>query len=258
MAGRPAATLRRPDSDETVPSSAARGRRRPAAALALPPSSATGAKATERSSLRALLSAACFPRSPPPQLRVERKALQKFAPGPGGRLSPALQARKVLCRGGGGSPDLSGRRSPLSALSAAPGQRDAPPGGGGRRGSSAALQNAGPGATGASSGELVSNGKTRSAVRTGAVLTVSARLPESEHLHSRLAAIATLSATLSPYPARAQHLSATSQPLKIAHDVTPRPSHWLASLSRGRARPSPWRPHPRRFFSGPAEAHGMR
>lgn len=181
--------------------------------------------------------------------------MQKFVPGPGGHLSPVFLAGKVLAAAAALRTSPGGQW-PLSALSAAPAQRGSPPGGGWRRGSPGSPQNTRPGATSASSGQL--GEKLENRICSPSQLTVPACLPASAHLHSRLAASATLSATLSPYPAGAQHLSATSQPLKIAHDVTPRPSHWLASPSGGRAHPSPWRPHPRRFFSGPAEAHGMR
>ena len=208
-------------------------------------------------SARPPLSAASFSLPPPRQLPLQRKALQKFAPGPGGHLSPVLLAGKLLAAAAALRTSPGGQW-PLSTLSAALAQLG-----------SLRLGAAGEGALPAlprtpawepqalAPGRWRENGKENK-ICSPSQLTVPVCLPASAYLHSRLAASATLSATLSPYPARAQHLSATSQPLKIAHDVTPRPSHWLASLSGGRAHPSPWRPHPRRFFSGPAEAHGMR
>lgn len=98
-----------------------RGGGRPAASARARPSSATGAREAELKSLALL--------SPPPSFLYcrrgsfgRRKALQKFAPGLRGHLSPVLLARKVLCRCGG-SPDSSGRQLSLSALSAAPEQQ---------------------------------------------------------------------------------------------------------------------------------------
>lgn len=77
-----------------------------------------------------------------------------------GHLSPVLLARKVLGRCSR-SPDFPGGLPPRSALSAAPGQRGSPPGGGWRRGSPDAPQNTSPGATGASSGQLVKKQKRK-------------------------------------------------------------------------------------------------
>lgn len=159
------------------------------------------------------------------------------------------------------------RRTPVAAL--LPGGR----GGrraGWRRGAPDAPRSTSQGATGASSGPsarrrrkerskaLQSGPHRRPDGLAGRPTGWSCLPPSPRHRLSRRAAPATLSATLSPYAAGAPHLSASSQPLKIAHDVTPRPSHWLASPSRGRARPSPWRPRPGRVCPGPAEAHGMR
>lgn len=194
-----------------------------------------------------------------------RKGLQKFAPGPrgacprssrSGKFSAAAVARRLPPEDARAGTVLRGcqRRPRSGALlpgAAGEGVLLALPKTPAREPQELAL------------GSWRDGGKENKDVQFGLYrraggLCLSVCLPESAHLRSRPAASATLSATLSPYPARAQHLSATSQPLKIAHDVTPRPSHWLASLSGGRARPSPWRLHPRRFFSGPAEAHGMR
>lgn len=237
----------------TVPSSAARGRGRPAAAGRARPSSATGASGAERtsSSLYRLLFFTASAAASGGEKLCESSLRDPAATCPlsslPGNFSP-LQLVSGLPRADSGrSPSCQQRpRSGALRLGAA-GEGDLP-----------ALPK-----TPAREPQALAPGRGRENGKENKIcspprLTVPVCLPESANLHSRLAASATLSATLSPYPAGAQHLSATSKPLKIAHDVTPRPSHWLLSLSGGRAHPSPWRPHPRRFFSGPAEAHGMR
>lgn len=105
-------------------------------------------------SARPPVSAASFSLPPPRQLPLQRKALQKFAPGPGGHLSPVLLAGKLLAAAAALLTSPGGQWPPLHAVSSASAAGLSPPGGGWRRGSPGAPQNTSPGTTSTSSGPL--------------------------------------------------------------------------------------------------------
>lgn len=180
----------------TVPSSAARGRGRPAAAGRARPSSATGASGAERtsSSLYRLLFFTASAAASGGEKLCESSLRDPAATCPlsslPGNFSP-LQLVSGLPRADSGrSPSCQQRpRSGALRLGAA-GEGDLP-----------ALPK-----TPAREPQALAPGRGRENGKENKIcsppqLTVPVCLPESANLHSRLAASATLSATLSPYPA---------------------------------------------------------